>query len=113
MRREYDDSEERQRSHQRRDAESAAAATASGDEFVDILQVQQLLLEGGRGPPPPPVRLLDAAPTYCYGYGAQHGSTSVDDLVALWFAGGPPVSGVWCFLLVMKGVSKIIHSSDA
>lgn len=91
----------------------------TGDEFVDILQVQQLLLDsggaanGGRGrgrgrEPPPPAegrgRQLDAAaaafaapPSYYYGsYGTHHTppAASVDDLVALWFA-GPSNTGVF------------------
>nr|XP_022919611.1 early growth response protein 1-A-like [Onthophagus taurus] len=93
-----------------------SGGAVSGDEFVDILQVQQLLLDGGsRGrsgiggvrepvtapdavsPSPAPSRLLDAvpAPSYYYGGYGQHGppTTSVDDLVALWFA-GPSAPGV-------------------
>lgn len=91
-------------------------SATGGDEFVDILQVQQLLLDGavptnpgtrararaaapahpaapndGRG------RIADsfAPPTYYYGGYSQHHSNppaSVDDLVALWFAG--PSTGV-------------------
>ena len=92
MRREHDDS--------RSERDDAVPAATGGDEFVDILQVQQLLLDGGRGrepPPPPPdgrARLLDAAafaaPPYYYGpTGYGQTTSSVDDLVALWFAAGP------------------------
>lgn len=97
MRREHEDT----RSNRESDAVSTGA-----DEFVDILQVQQLLLDGGRREPPPPppegrARLLDAFTTPPYyltpppGYAQQ--TTSVDDLVALWFAGGPSGSGVFKF----------------
>lgn len=98
-------------------AAAAAAAAAAGDEFVDILQVQQLLLDTGgtfgpsanggrgrgRGREPPPPRLLDAttaayaAPSYYYGNYGTHltpPAASVDDLVALWFA-GPSTSGAF------------------
>lgn len=81
-------------------------ASSAVEEFVDILQVQQLLLDsGGRGrgageppgyPPPP-------GAYYHGGYGGHHHhqqhlhqhqhapvlptSSTVDDLVAMWFAG--------------------------
>lgn len=94
---------------------AAATAAAVGDEFVDILQVQQLLLDTsggagsgnggrgrGRGREPPPPRLLDAsafaAPSYYYGSYGTHltpPATSVDDLVALWFAGPSTSSGAF------------------
>lgn len=106
---------------QQRSREPAAA----GDEFVDILQVQQLLLEGGtpasggrgrgrgREQPPPTEgrgRLLDAfaAPSsYYYGSYGHHTppATSVDDLVALWFA-GPSISGVF---YVPVGVVDVLY----
>lgn len=96
-------------------------SATSGDEFVDILQVQQLLLDGSAGgvgngiararnprggagnygvsgAEPPRGRLLDFAanaPPYYYGGYGHHTppTTSVDDLVALWFA-GPSGSGI-------------------
>ncbi|XP_044258922.1 early growth response protein 1-B [Tribolium madens] len=89
MRREHDET----RSDRERERDAGGA-----DEFVDILQVQQLLLDGGRREPPPP-RLLDAAaaafppPTYYLGQGYGQSATSVDDLVALWFAAGPTPAG--------------------
>lgn len=119
MRREHENSKgdgyTRQRSRDNNNTSNSASATG-GDEFVDILQVQQLLLDGavsanggrnrGRGPPPPPHphpnapadgrgRILDSfpPPTYYYGGYTQHHSASaasVDDLVALWFAGPSP-----------------------
>lgn len=105
--------------HLQRSSHHRDNIATGGDEFVDILQVQQLLLESGvpntngngrnsgirtgrgrdtsidgRG------RLLDAFPAQSYyygGYGQHHhapaAAASVDDLVALWFA-GPTASGV-------------------
>lgn len=122
MRREHDDPKGDGHAQQR-PREGSAAATGGGnggcsgaadsDEFVDILQVQQLLLDSGgagptnggrgrgRGREPPPPRLLDAsafaAPSYYYGSYGTHltpPATSVDDLVALWFA-GPSTSGAF------------------
>lgn len=127
MRREHEDTKgdgcyTRQRSR----GEANTNSATGGDEFVDILQVQQLLLDGavpangggrsrGRGRDPPPTqnpdtrgRLLDAfaAPSYYYGgyatAASQHHATptaSVDDLVALWFA-GPTAPGVCLVYLV-------------
>ncbi|KAL3278089.1 hypothetical protein HHI36_013434 [Cryptolaemus montrouzieri] len=74
------------------------------EEFVDILQVQQLLLESGgriRGSGEPPNFSSPPAAFYHGAYGGlnqqqhppyHHGpvlptSSTVDDLVALWFAG--------------------------
>lgn len=114
MRREHENSKGESYTRQR----SRDSATG-GDEFVDILQVQQLLLDGavptnggrsrGRGPAPShpttPTdgrgRIIDsfAPPAYYYGGYTQHHNTqaaSVDDLVALWFAG--PSSGVLTYL---------------
>lgn len=135
MRREDDDSKSDAYTRQR----SRDSATGGGDEFVDISQVQQLLLDApangghsrGRGrefppppPPPPPSadnrgRLLDAfaAPHYYYGgYGQHHAqpAASVDDLVALWFAGPSTSSGV-CLLMncCMCGVVFICTSHFA
>lgn len=108
MRRENEDSKGDGYTRQR----SRDGGATGGDEFVDILQVQQLLIDSGGNPngnrnrgrgrdPVPPVdsrgRLLDAfaTPPYYYsGYTQHHTSpaTSVDDLVALWFA-GPTTSG--------------------
>ncbi|XP_060526354.1 early growth response protein 1-B-like isoform X1 [Cylas formicarius] len=82
----------------------------NGDEFVDILQVQQLLLDGNRRDPMGfqnpqqtiPGRVMDGIggsgpPPYYYGnpYQAPPGSagTSMEDLVAMWFSGGPSTSG--------------------
>lgn len=102
--------------------DSSVTAT---DEFVDILQVQQLLLDTssasttttsagnggrggrGRGREPPPPRLLDAssafaAPSYYYGSYGTHltpPATSVDDLVALWFAGPSTSAGAFFYPL--------------
>lgn len=130
MRREHEDSKGDGYAQQRSRDEHDAAAT--GDEFVDILQVQQLLLESGapaaggargrgrgREQPPPTTadgrgRLLDAfaAPSSYYygGYGsAVHHTppaTSVDDLVALWFA-GPSISGV--FYVGISVTSMSLH----
>lgn len=102
-----------------------------GDEFVDILQVQQLLLDSGvpsngngrnrgRGrEQPPPIdgrgRLLDAFPaqSYYYGsYGQHHAPTaaaSVDDLVALWFA-GPTASGVFASSISSSHSSHLLYA---
>jgi hypothetical protein len=110
MRREHDEP----RSDRPRDAVPAATG---GDEFVDILQVQQLLLDGGRGrepPPPPPdgrARLLDAfaAPAYYYGPGYGQPTSSVDDLVALWFAGGPSATGLSFYICLRFCTSPFLR----
>lgn len=130
MRREEEDSKGDGYARQRDTASSAA------EEFVDILQVQQLLLdsggapanggrtrERGREPPPPPSdprsRLLDAAalaaaapPSYYYGsYGTHHTTppaASVDDLVALWFA-GPSTSGLSPCVSCLHHPSMCLH----
>lgn len=116
MRREDDESKGDAYSRQR-----TRDSATGGDEFVDISQVQQLLLDApgnagytrGRGrelhsQPSTSMdnrgRLLDAYTTQHYyygGYGQHHvpqAATSVDDLVALWFAGPSTSSGV--FLVV-------------
>lgn len=119
------------------DRRDATPATGGTEEYVDILQVQQLLLQdgtrctgggggGGRdGREPPPqqdystrARLLDAAtayaaPSYYYGtpgYGQSTGT--VDDLVALWFAGGSSTAaGVFLYFyrihIYIKRISTV------
>lgn len=76
----------------------------TNDEFVDILQVQQLLISDNRRevpsiPLPHPQshgRIPETFPPpsgYYYGtYQQPQTTTSVDDLVAMWFA-GPSTSG--------------------
>lgn len=111
MRREHEDAKGDGFGARQRIRDGAGAGATGGDEFVDILQVQQLLIDSGvqgngtgrargvrairdqglgdgRGG-----RLLDTfgptTPYYYGGYGQHHGTptTSVDDLVALWFSG--------------------------
>nr|XP_015837968.1 PREDICTED: early growth response protein 1 isoform X1 [Tribolium castaneum] len=80
----------RERDETRSDRERDAGAA---DEFVDILQVQQLLLDGGRREPPPAQAATYPPPPYYLGQGYGQPAASVDDLVALWFAGGNTASG--------------------
>lgn len=94
----------------REDRTSRVPVTTTNDEFVDILQVQQLLINDNRRDiPPVPVhhpqphgRIQDNFPTptgYYYGtYQQPQAPTSVDDLVAMWFA-GPSTSGKSYFIL--------------
>ncbi|KYB29433.1 hypothetical protein TcasGA2_TC004846 [Tribolium castaneum] len=79
----------RERDETRSDRERDAGAA---DEFVDILQVQQLLLDGGRREPPPAQAATYPPPPYYLGQGYGQPAASVDDLVALWFAGGNTAS---------------------
>lgn len=149
MRRQHEDSKDDGHAQQRSREGSGAAtggsggnsgATTGGDEFVDILQVQQLLLDTsntgpganggrgrGRGREPPPPRLLDAsafaAPSYYYGSYGTHltpPAASVDDLVALWFAGPstsgaflPSVVDVVCPLSNVFGWCHVLHYAHA
>lgn len=88
----------------REDRTTRVPVTTANDEFVDILQVQQLLInENRRDIPPVPVhhpqshgRIPESFPPppgYYYGaYQQPQTSTSVDDLVAMWFS-GPSTSG--------------------
>ncbi|XP_066146493.1 early growth response protein 1-A-like isoform X1 [Euwallacea fornicatus] len=80
----------------------------NGDEFVDILQVQQILLDsnrrdpGGLHPAPsqvPPRLVMDATTSsYYYSTPTYHqtppgsAGASMDELVAMWFSGGPSAS---------------------
>lgn len=113
MRREREDSSD--------DFPGAVARQRSrdSDEFVDILQVQQLLLEAGRPPlldapltqlgppssigqhhlqhhgvnqPPPP------PPFYYSGQHAAAPCASVEDLVAMWFAGSSATGVCSCII---------------
>ncbi|KAL1506112.1 hypothetical protein ABEB36_005537 [Hypothenemus hampei] len=93
---------------------SAAGISSNnnGDEFVDILQVQQILLDSTRREsaalhqPQPGTSsrsamdtLTTTTPTYYYGNPSYHhqtppgsAGTNMDDLVAMWFSGGPSTS---------------------
>lgn len=93
----------------REDRTSRVPVTTANDEFVDILQVQQLLISDNRREPPTvPLyhshshgRIPENIPPpsgYYYGtYQQPQSTTSVDDLVAMWFA-GPSTSGKNYFL---------------
>lgn len=133
MRREHEDSKNNNNSdgYTRQRSRDNNNATG-GDEFVDILQVQQLLLDSGvpangngrggrvgRGRDHQPAaidgrgRLLDAFSTQPYYYGSygQHApatAASVDDLVALWFA-GPSASGVFYSFYFFALITIHIH----
>ncbi|XP_019763246.2 early growth response protein 1-B isoform X1 [Dendroctonus ponderosae] len=92
---------------------SGIGSSNNGDEFVDILQVQQILLDSNRREPAglhpvttqpgvPPRLVMDTLGTtssYYYGNPTYHqtppgsAGASMDDLVAMWFSGGPSTSG--------------------
>lgn len=139
MRREHEDSKNNNNNNNNSDGYTRQRSrdnATGGDEFVDILQVQQLLLDSGvptngsgrnrsgRGRDQAPTidgrgRLLDAFPAQSYyygGYGQHHApaaAASVDDLVALWFA-GPTASGVFhsfYFIFSRSAVSLYNHHS--
>lgn len=95
----------------RREDRPRVPVTTTSDEFVDILQVQQLLInersrEAVPHPPqtfqPPAVatRVPENFGYYYGGYQQPQTSASVDDLVAMWFA-GPSTTG--------KKVLNFIH----
>lgn len=102
----------------REDRTNRVPVTTTNDEFVDILQVQQLLINDTRRElPPAPLhlsqphgRIADTfAPSAGYYYGAYQQpqtSTSVDDLVAMWFA-GPSASGEKLLIYYQNVLSSI------
>lgn len=80
----------------RREDRPKVPVTTTSDEFVDILQVQQLLINERtrEGTPhatqtfqPPTTRAPETFGYYYGGYQQPQNSASVDDLVAMWFAG--------------------------